>query len=512
MTQTKFASDRYDAEQDMDIIKLAVAEHNMEKVKDPNAGTLAEFLKTKDWCEDAMENKDNKSVEVTTKEGKHYDVEDDGSVSILTECEDEKPGELTGTGTEENPFKIESIEDLVAFSFMCGGTNEKLAELGLKKNQFNDKYVTLERTLNFESNLSYENPTRINYGDLNNDGTIEDIKTELTKEDEGCIGFTPVNGFQGMFEGKGNTIRNIYINYTSNAGLFSGAWPKAIKNLSISGTIISKGPAAGFAANGCNGEISNCVNYANITGTSMAGGFIGWDSAKSSTVSNCVNYGEITYIPTAISYGGAGGIFGWTPSGTIDNCINYGKVNEGGGFVGCSGGTTITNCTNYGEATAGMISWVRTGLNTILNCSNYGNCVSGLVSGFSGAAWNDNSLHLVIKNSYNVGTVSEAGILGSQGNLCEKTVLDIDNCYNAGNSGYAIVKSITDDQTRVTSNITNTYYEESKSTNVGVEMEGIKPEIIKGNPDFVKKLNENVGTNEGWKRWKMGDNGYPTFE
>ena len=54
------------------------------------------------------------------------------------------------------------------------------------------KTIVLKRNLNFKSTLSYNNFESIDYGDLNEDGKIEDIRTELTKQEEGCIGFKAI--------------------------------------------------------------------------------------------------------------------------------------------------------------------------------------------------------------------------------------------------------------------------------------------------------------------------------
>ncbi len=63
------------------------------------------------------------------------------------EVTDETPWEIIGDGTEDNPYLIQSIEDLVVFS---NSVNEG--------NKYRDKYVKLERTLDFNSNSSYCNP------------------------------------------------------------------------------------------------------------------------------------------------------------------------------------------------------------------------------------------------------------------------------------------------------------------------------------------------------------------
>ena len=35
---------------------------------------------------------------------------------------------------------------------------------------------------------------------------------------------------------------------------------------------------------------------------------------------------------------------------------------------------------------------------------------------------------------------------------------------------------------------------------------------IKNNQSFVETLNNNIGDNTDWKHWKLGEDGYPTFE
>lgn len=142
--------------------------------------------------------------EVLFKESKrYYTVDKDGNVGESQEIVEEKnAGDITKggslDGSEEKPFKINCIEDLVAFSIMTNGGN---TELGLSYKNFEGKNVELERSLNFKSSLSYNDCTTTKYGDLNEDGNIEDIRTELTKTDEGCKGFTPI-GDGGKIYGK----------------------------------------------------------------------------------------------------------------------------------------------------------------------------------------------------------------------------------------------------------------------------------------------------------------------
>ncbi len=86
-----------------------------------------------------------------------------------TQVSDAKAGELAGKGTEEDPYLIESIEDLVTFS---NNVNEG--------NSYEEKVVKLGINLDFNSTLSYVDYTRTDYGDINKANGTEELKTELT--------------------------------------------------------------------------------------------------------------------------------------------------------------------------------------------------------------------------------------------------------------------------------------------------------------------------------------------
>ncbi|MGN1301653.1 MAG: hypothetical protein ACI4U9_03930, partial [Clostridia bacterium] len=178
---------------------------------------------------------------------RYYEIDSKGNVEGPKELiKDEYAGDITKGGTcngsENNPYQISCIEDLVAFSIMSNGGN---SELGLASSTFSDKYVILTRTLDFNSIFSYNDYTTTKYGDLNTDGIVEDIRTELTRKDDICVGFEPINNFQGYFDGQWNEIQNIYINRDGKAGFminttYGGAIAQSIKNIGITGNITSK--------------------------------------------------------------------------------------------------------------------------------------------------------------------------------------------------------------------------------------------------------------------------------
>ena len=182
------------------------------------------------------------------EKNRYYEVDKDGNTEGPKELiKDDNAGDLSKGGTvdgsEEKPFEINCIEDLVTFSIMVNGGN---TELGITSTNFSGKYVILMRSLDFKSIFSYNDYTTTKFGDLNTDGIVEDIKTELTKTDEGCIGFTPIGnggfycGFAGIFDGRNNEIKNLYEKNEINGidlGLFGTINGSTIMNLTVEGKI-----------------------------------------------------------------------------------------------------------------------------------------------------------------------------------------------------------------------------------------------------------------------------------
>lgn len=247
-----------------------------------------------------------------------------GHVSIedVEISKDETPWELAGSGTKEDPYLIESIEDLVSFS---NDVNEG--------NSYSNKYVKLTKTLDFKSPLSYNNPktkvsektTRIIKEDTNG----EEIQTFLIKEDG--TGFNPIgnssNGFRGTFDGNGKEIKNIYINRPNedNIGVFAKVSGE-IKSIGVLGRI----NGGGDCLSGLVGEtesrakISACYSDINFTivGNAMdsIGGIVGYNRGE---IINCYSNGNINgnLSNDTTSHKGIGGVCG-SNSNIISNCYN----------------------------------------------------------------------------------------------------------------------------------------------------------------------------------------------
>lgn len=195
--------------------------------------------------------------------------------------------------------------------------------------------------------------------------------------------------FDGVFDGNGHTISNLYINNKRGnyLGLFgrieptSSSAPASVKNLKMdnvqivgsqniaavcaSGTNVTfenieviSGSITGsyfvFGISGSGGSARNCINRANVTASgTYAAGVINHIRGE---VSNCSNYGKIT-----TRKGPAGGIACINKeSNKLTDCANYGDIyvtgslgsNSGsavGGLLGDPSNLEISNCANFGN-------------------------------------------------------------------------------------------------------------------------------------------------------------------
>ncbi len=280
-----------------------------------------------------------KIVEIGFPEG--YQEKDEGEIFKIEGCEEVFEEETEESKLIESENVINYIEDLVDLS---------------KKVNSGDTYarktVYLGRTLDFEDDNSYKNPDDKSYGDLNEDGTIEGIKAELTDKNDG-IGFTSIGGiandsriyFSGIFNGQGYEIRNIYINNEFNAsytGVFGKVSNGKILNLGITGNItgfknsnITTGGIAGYIKE--NSLIENCYNKSVIDGY-ISGGIVG--QLNDSIVKNCYNTKSIN------ANGPAGGIVGSANNGEILNCYNIGDVKGYyvGSIIGVGSSKKVEDC------------------------------------------------------------------------------------------------------------------------------------------------------------------------
>ncbi len=365
-----------------------------------------------------------------------------------TKVTDSTPKELAGKGTEEEPYLIESIEDLVTFS---NNVNEG--------NSYEEKVVKLGINLDFNSTLSYVDYTRTDYGDINKASGTEELKTELTTGG----GFIPIGNnnhqFKGSFDGGAHTIKNLYINEEESnyMGLFGYCGDKSsIKNIVISNVNITstKNYVGGLVGRNY-GTIDRVkTEGGEITAKKYVGGIVGDTKQEGNKVTSCNNDGEIT------GKRHVGGIAGYSEKSIVDNCNNNGMIIgdgvlssedsqyhvDAGGIVGyATSQSEIRNSHNYNEVktiaetgktkiiVGGIVGLANTN-STIYNCYNegkIGTLENGIeqVGGISGALGSEST----IKQCYNKKEINGqryvGGIAGLTGYLSTST---IDNCYNTG--------------------------------------------------------------------------------
>lgn len=274
-----------------------------------------------------------------------------------------------GTGTESDPFLIESAQNLAFLAYTVG-------------KGYNTYGLHFRLTTDIDLNGSEDQPW-IPIGGQDFNGYNED----------GCPRRRPNNGinvsditnfsFKGHFDGGEHSISNIYVdNEGKTAGLFGGAQgidsdhPAVIEKVFVTSGYIKGGSAGGIVGKGSNTLVSRCWNGATIEG-SDCGGIVGIYAFK---VYNCYNVGDVNGTLSA------GGIVGALRADEIVECYNEGNVtgqSAGGIIGGWQGSGTISNCYNSGVITAvgdnstqtsagGLVGITVMGTRSISNCYSIG--------------------------------------------------------------------------------------------------------------------------------------------
>ena len=218
--------------------------------------------------------------------------------------------------------------------------------------------------------------------------------------------WTPISGYQGIFDGAGFEISGLYCTGQEQGGLFGMLYDAnaVVKNVTVRGYVSGTRYVGGIAGYlySSGAKIINCVNYATISVSNtssnddaLVGGIVGYVSGAESLVEDCINYGNVTAIPKdSSSEVSAGGIAGQSSTGsTIRNCENYGDINDGD--------TTSTGWIRFG----GIVGFTR---GNVINCYNegdlhqYGVKNSQELGGIAGSAYDSAK----IENCFNNGSIS----------------------------------------------------------------------------------------------------------
>ena len=275
------------------------------------------------------------------------------------------PTDVTGNGTEAEPFILKTAEHLAWFrDYVNVGKSSACAKIA-------------------------DDVEEIDMSTVCHKADAEKQVAELS--------WTPIGNYskqyQGTFDGNGKTIRNLFISSTSNEiGFFGYAADCRIKNITFDNAKVkgndnsSTGILAGYAgscvienikttgncsvegnyetggiAGRANGNISNCENHAIVKGLHSVGGIVGICFDSENSITSCANYGEITGTEDFV-----GGIIGFIGEGSLQNSANNGNISGNarvGNLIGYANICNINNVLGIGNITA-----------------NYADC-NGLIAG-----------------------------------------------------------------------------------------------------------------------------------
>ena len=264
------------------------------------------------------------------------------------------PTDVTGKGTEAEPFMLKTAEHLAWFrDYVNVGKTSACAKIA-------------------------DDVEEIDMSTVCHKADAEKQVAELS--------WTPIGNYskqyQGTFDGNGKTIRNLFISSTSDEiGFFGYAADCRIKNITFDNAKVkgndnsSTGILAGYAgscvienikttgncsvegnydtggiAGRANGNISNCENHAIVKGLHSVGGIVGICFDSGNSITSCANYGEITGTEDFV-----GGIIGYFGEGSFQNSANNGNISGNarvGNLIGYANICNINNVLGIGNITA----------------------------------------------------------------------------------------------------------------------------------------------------------------
>lgn len=424
-----------------------------------------------------------------------------------------------GKGTNESPYLIYNVQNLMWFRDLVNQGNEKADAILL-----ND--IVLNENLDINEDLIYH--------------WIP-------------IGNTKIR-YQGNFNGNNYHIKGLYINdqQLEYTGLFGRLYNGKIENLHLTNSKVSGKQFVGGIVGDNTGSVVNSSFDGIVEGTfEGVGGICG---ANFNIIKNCKTKGEIKGLSTIIDSKtiycvALGGICG-ANYGTIENAINQSQINGSsmiGGITGINNGK-IQNIINQGNITGddtnvyaylGGICGYATILSSVNKAKNYNNISSnkyyvGGIIGYteaSGTSQNTECINLgnitglmyvggiigynfqMIKNCYNQGIIKGSKYIGGIAGMnrhSKKTSGQISFTYNIGE-----IISTTNDYTECGAitgynkdgTIQNSFYLDNlKSNNIGT-----KKSIEEFKNGQVKELLNNALENKIWKQLLDKDD-FPYFD
>ena len=255
---------------------------------------------------------------------------------------------------------------------------------------------TVEDLDNIRNNLNADGDIVGNYI-LMNDLDLSGInwepigQIESIRDEDGMV-LEIYNFFEGIFDGNGHTIKNLYINRPDeeSVGLFGSLNNGAkITNLGLTDVYVTGDNYVGGLFGVCyaNSEISNCFVTGSVTGQDFVGGICGWNST-SSTISNSY-VDNISVVGNDLVGGIVGALYFF---GHLSNCYASGSVtgnSDVGNIVGGSLTGIVENCF-WLEDTPGSTDGIGTDQGTSNNNSGLTSDEMQNSDHFTDAGWDEN--------------------------------------------------------------------------------------------------------------------------
>lgn len=314
-------------------------------------------------------------------------------------------------GTEGNPFRISTEEDLLALS---SGNYSDLQDY---------PYFLVDSDIVVTSNW-----TPIEQFSGHFDGGNHTITFTYEPDDYSYMG-----GFFSVISNATvcnlNLVCNIIINGYAG-GLATYAESSLIYNCTVSGSIYNSfypeqmGYCGGVVASAYNTTFYKCVNMADVEMQSRqvglnTGGIVG--DGTGLIIRSCTNLGNIWGYP---DQGSVGGIIGEADSVTIVSCANYVSIScegsEPGGIAGNINNSTLTDCANYGNNPLAEMSRETEFTNNIVIPVN-------LDSFSEGSKTEVTFNHLIIPNGFGGGDAGyyQDGTFHAENNYTDKQIITI---------------------------------------------------------------------------------------
>lgn len=328
---------------------------------------------------------------------------------------------LAGEGTDSNPFLIQNISDMLLFRNAVNNADM----IASSDSGQQAAAQTAVYQLQYDIDLSAAGPWT-------------------------PIG-TDANSFNGTFNGGGHAITGLKVESASNnAGLFGYCYEPTIKYLAVSGEVNGAANVGIIAGSVNGGTLIHCESHGAVSGTgNYVGGIAGYFALslingnyikQYGTISDCSNYAEVSGKYSI------GGVVGYLYYSNMNACMNYAAVKSSsnctGGIVGRLFYSKVYNCANSGKVTGwmqlgGIAGWILSG-GTVENCYNIGEISilnytnAGIIGGIAGENEGTlaNCVGVGVFSGNTAGRSAFGGIVGENSG-------SVSNCYGVSTSGAA---------------------------------------------------------------------------